>query len=277
MAEAWSNIEVEVIVADYLDMLNTELKGKPFNKTEHRSKIKHLLRNRSNGSIEFKHQNISAVMIKLGLPYIRGYKPLWNYQHILEEKVIEAVTSQKILLEKTFEAFSESLPHTIQISDYSKIIDSPPKSDYILEPEVKYERKPIKINYLEREQKNANLGSKGEEFIVAYEKWRLISEGKEKWADKIEWISKVDDGAGFDILSKNNNGTDRYIEVKTTKLNKETPIFFSKNELEFSLEKKENYHLYRLFNFVDSPKMFCVQGDFDSFCRKEATQFKGYF
>ena len=30
---------------------------------------------RSKGSIEFKHQNVSAVLVDMGLPYIDGYKP----------------------------------------------------------------------------------------------------------------------------------------------------------------------------------------------------------
>jgi hypothetical protein len=65
----------------------------------------------------------------------------------------------------------------------------------------------------------------------------LINQGKEKLAEQVRWISKEEgDGAGFDILSRNLNGTDKYVEVKTTKLAKETPIFFTKNELDFSIE-----------------------------------------
>jgi hypothetical protein len=58
----WSDIEVELIVVDYLSMLQMELAGQPFSKTEHRRKLHPLLNNRSDGSIEFKHQNISAVL-----------------------------------------------------------------------------------------------------------------------------------------------------------------------------------------------------------------------
>ncbi len=121
------------------------------------------------------------------------------------------------------------------------------------------------------------MGSKGELLVLEYEKWRLLSLDKQSLADSIEWISKNDDGAGFDILSKNENGSDRYIEVKTTKLTKDTPIFFSKNEYEFSQDKKKDFHLYRLFNFNETPKMFSVNGSFDDFCSKEAIQFKGRF
>jgi len=277
MSNEWSHIEVELIVSDYLDMLSSELNGKPVNKTEHRSRIRPLLNNRSNGSIEFKHQNISAILIKLGLPYINGYKPRWNYQNILEEELIKLISVKKRSLEQTFFEFADAQPISIPKVDFSRMVDAAPEKNILTEPEVKYERRPIKVNFLEREQRNSILGLKGEELVLQYERWRLKNEGVGKWIDNIEWISKYDDSAGFDILSRNRDGSDRFIEVKTTKLNKDTPIFFSKNELEFSFQKKDKYFLYRLFNFNNDPKLFYLNGDFDSFCRREAIHFKGYF
>ena len=79
----WSREEVEAIVADYLQMLTLELAGQSYGKTEHRKNLQSKLNDRSDGSIEFKHGNISAAMIDLGFPYIRGYKPRVNYQALL--------------------------------------------------------------------------------------------------------------------------------------------------------------------------------------------------
>jgi hypothetical protein len=79
----WSREEVEAIVADYLQMLTMELAGQNFNKTEHRRRLQTKLNGRSDGSIEFKHGNISAAMIDFGFPYIRGYKPRANYQALI--------------------------------------------------------------------------------------------------------------------------------------------------------------------------------------------------
>jgi hypothetical protein len=74
----WSREEVEAIVADYLQMLTMELAGQSYSKTAHRQQLQSKLNNRSDGSIEFKHGNISAALIDLGFPYIRGYKPRTN-------------------------------------------------------------------------------------------------------------------------------------------------------------------------------------------------------
>ncbi|MCB9223196.1 MAG: DUF3883 domain-containing protein [Crocinitomicaceae bacterium] len=276
---AWSNIEVELIVADYFDMLSKELSGQSFKKSEHRKKLLPLLNGRSEGSIEFKHQNISAVLINLGQPYIKGYLPRFNYQIILEDKVIDYLIGHQSI-EKQFKQFAErEIIQPATSKDFTKLIVDPPTANQIVEePVTAYTRNPIKTNYLEKEQRNRSLGLLGEEFVLEYEKWQLTISGKGNLADQVRWISRDDgDGAGFDILSRNPNGTDKYIEVKTTKLGKETPFFFSRNELLFSQDKSKDYHLYRLFNFDQKAKMFVKNGGLDAICNSIPMTFKGYF
>jgi hypothetical protein len=83
----WSREEVALIVADYFSMPHSELLDQPYSKRDHRRALSPLLNERSKGSIEFKHQNISAVMVELGLPYIEGYKPRGNFQALLADGV----------------------------------------------------------------------------------------------------------------------------------------------------------------------------------------------
>src|SRR5580658_8869363 len=97
MLEPWSRIEVEAAVTDYFAMLGKELRGEPFNKAEHNRSLQLLLHGRTKGSIERKHQNISAVLIQLGYPYIDGYKPLGNYQELLRSVVEERISSETTL------------------------------------------------------------------------------------------------------------------------------------------------------------------------------------
>src|SRR5258706_12079264 len=89
MSKAWTREEVEATVADYLDMLTKELTGQLYSKTDHRRRLLRLLDNRTEGAIERKHQNISAILIELHCPWISGYKPLSNYQELLFD-VVEA-------------------------------------------------------------------------------------------------------------------------------------------------------------------------------------------
>jgi hypothetical protein len=276
MSDAWSNTEVELIVADYFNMLSSELKGEAYSKAEHRRALLPLLANRSEGSIEFKHQNISAILINLGQFYIKGYLPRNNYQKILEDKVLEYLI-KKPTFENQFKKFAEKevVPPIAKVN-FEKFVQEVTISAQVSEPEADYLHKnPIKINYLVREQNNRSLGLSGEELVIEYEKWNFIRLGKEKYANQIRWISKDEgDGAGFDILSKNLDGKDKYIEVKTTKLSKENPFFFSRNELLFSQSHADKYNLYRLYNFTDDPKMFIRNGRLDQICNMTPMSFK---
>lgn len=273
----WSELEVDLIVDDYFQMLQEEIKGGKPNKTTHRNRLLSLLNNRTPGSVERKHQNISAVLIKNGYPYINGYKPLNQYQRLLEIKVLQYVSNRQSV-ELTFDSFaSQIVTPQMSVVNYDKWLTEPPKTTIVEEPVANY-YVPKKRNYLELEQKNRSIGFVGEELAFEYEKWRLAQLGEAKLAKEVKWISRDQgDGAGYDILSKKVNGEDLYIEVKTTTLGKDTPIFFSKTENDFSNDYKESFQLYRIFDVKKDPKMFTRNGRFQDICTIEPTNFKGVF
>jgi len=75
----WSEQEVWDTVCSYMAMLKQELRRHSYNKTAYRNELLTKLNNRTQGAIERKHQNISAILFEIGLPYVDGYKPLGNY------------------------------------------------------------------------------------------------------------------------------------------------------------------------------------------------------
>ncbi|MHB8205959.1 protein NO VEIN domain-containing protein [Mucilaginibacter sp.] len=273
----WTDTEVELIVADYFAMLVDELKGLKINKTDHRNAILPLLNNRGKGSVEYKHQNISAVLAEMGLPFIDGYKPAYNFQKSKLIRIVDMYIRAHMGMETLFQKFSDTSPEIINPVNFSSwMVPAPEIKDE--KQKINLTRKPIKVNYLQREQDNRSLGLKGEQLVFEYEKSSLLNFGKSSLADKVEWVSRdLGDGLGFDILSKNLDGTDKYIEVKTTKLSKETPFYFSSNEYNVSIEHGVNYHLYRIFDFIKIPKIFMLNGQFDAFCRMEPTNYIGKF
>ena len=109
MAEVWSETEIDLIVADYFAMVSAELAGQPFNKAERNRALQQLI-SRSRGSIEFKHQNISAVMLGLGQPWIEGYKPAANFQNALVDGVLRWLNAHPDWLVPNEQHF-ESIPH----------------------------------------------------------------------------------------------------------------------------------------------------------------------
>ena len=91
-----------------------------------------------------------------------------------------------------------------------------------------------------------SLGTKGEEFVLWFERRRLEEAGEPGLARDVEHISDTrGDGAGYDIRSFETNGRERLIEVKTTTYGKHHPFIVSVNEVEFSNDFASEYHLYR--------------------------------
>lgn len=58
----------------------------------------------------------------------------------------------------------------------------------------------------------------------------------------------------FDILSFDENGSEKYIEVKTTKGGLSTAFHISEGEIKFSHDYGDKYYLYRLYNFNEKTK-----------------------
>ncbi len=283
MAREWTRIEVEATIADYFAMLQAELRGEPYNKTEHRRHLKRLLHDRSDGAIERKHQNISATLIELGYPYIDGYKPLRNYQQLLYDVVAERVAGDSGLQEIV--ALGVVQPANVpEIEDILSALEDPPKrrrepGRRLADRRRGYGRRPPRprVDYLALEARNSSLGAAGESFVLRFERARLIHAGKDDLADRIEHVSDaVGDHEGFDIRSYEVNGKDRLIEVKTTAYGKETPFYLSRNELETSQERARHYQLYRVFRFRADPALFNVRGALDESCVLDPVQYIGW-
>jgi hypothetical protein len=60
MADDWIRAEVEATVADYFDMLERDVGGLEYNKSEQRRRLSGVLNRRTKGAVERTHQNISA-------------------------------------------------------------------------------------------------------------------------------------------------------------------------------------------------------------------------
>jgi hypothetical protein len=186
MAEDWSREEVEATVADYFDMLEQDLRGRDYNKSAHRRRLADLLNGRTDGAIERKHQNISAILIELGFVYIAGYKPLRNYQQLLFETVLDRLAQSQPLTELVREQVSEPAPVPTVDDILAALVDPPvpdPDRDRYRRTFAR-ERPPTRrgVHYLAMEAANRSLGAAGEEFVLRFEVARLIRVGNEHLA-----------------------------------------------------------------------------------------------
>lgn len=271
--EAWSASEIDLIVADYFAMLEDELSGRPYSKAARNRDLQRLI-DRSRGSIEFKHQNISAVLLGLGQPWIDGYKPAANFQNALVDGVLRWLDARPDWLQpkrptQPSAMVAEPAAPKLWIGPPPTHRNEPPPVDpaFIAAMGRKYD-------VAERDARNRALGKAGEELVLEHERHTLRALGRDDLADKIRWTSVQDgDGYGFDISSFEPDGRERLIEVKTTNGWERTPFHISRNELEVAEHRREEWHLVRLWNFAREPKAFALRPPLAAHAELTATSF----
>jgi hypothetical protein len=256
MSEVWNDMEIDLIVADYFGMLDAEIAGYPFNKSEHNRTLQQLI-TRSRGSIEFKHQNISAIMLGLGQPWIEGYKPATNFQNALVDGVLRWLDVRPDWLVP-----QEQSP-TAMVRETRTLWIGPPPTQRNEPPPVDPEFMAAigrKYDVAERDARNRKLGKAGEELILQHERLTLAQAGREDLADKVRWTAVQDgDGFGFDIASFEPDGRERLIEVKTTNGWERTPFHITRNEISIASARRDDWHLVRVWNFAREPKAFALR------------------
>lgn len=263
----WSDGEIHAIVDDYFDMLRHEQAGEYFSKTEHRRTLMKTV-DRSEGSIERKHMNISAVMASLGLPYINGYKPHKHYQKALFEAV-EARFAQDRQLYSYLAGEDVDQKHQSEesLSESGLTFEDAPTSQEITKRKFSEDIHRIVNRFespAERDARNRALGKAGEEYAFESEKRRLYNLGRKDLSDSVSWIARdKGDGYGYDILSFDGTGKlaeqERWLEIKTTTGPKTTPFFITRNELSISEKRPDIFRLIRLYDFRRQKRAYCLK------------------
>lgn len=248
----WQDDELDAIVADYFAMLTAELSAQPYVKSRHSQALMAQI-GRTHRSVEFKHQNISAVLDVLGLPWIPGYKPKRNYQNAIFGAIERYLTKYPAILEPVAAQAPLALPP-------AEIFVPPPLLTPANGPMPESLRRLVrKFDPVERDHRNRSLGKAGEEFVIDVERRQLIEAGRADLAKKIRWIAAEDgDGAGYDVLSFDVAGRQSLLEVKTTNGSVRTPFFLTRNELALATERPADWRIYRVHLFAKEPRIFTI-------------------
>lgn len=266
VGEDWTEDEVHATVTDYFDMLRLEADGVAYNKSGHNETLRNQLRGRSKASVELKHQNISAILNGMGLPFIQGYKPRGNSQLLLRKAVQDYVFRHSADVIKIVDGLEEV--KTPAQKTYSAVLVESPlmeERQKLVASTRSRLRLPRKFDYAARDEANRKLGRLGEDWVIGYEQHRLTEMGHPELFQSLEWISDTQgDGAGYDILSFESDVLHRYIEVKSTNGGIASSFIVSHNELEFSAEAGDQFYLYRVFQLSGEPKLFILRGDLSS-------------
>lgn len=78
-SQVWTDAENDLIVWDYFALLADDVAGRPYKKAQQRPQLLLPFNNRSDGPVEFKHQSINVVLKALGVVWLTGCKPAFNF------------------------------------------------------------------------------------------------------------------------------------------------------------------------------------------------------
>jgi Protein NO VEIN, C-terminal len=257
-------------VDEYFAHLELDLSKKPFNKAQLYRRISEKI-GRTPSSVEFKFHNISAVLDECGLDWISGLAPLRNFQKMLADVISEKRDRiENIELIETPNGFEDLA---------SLYFEAPPERSQEQADLPEFMKRLVrKFDPIARELRMKTIGDAGEQLIFEYEKRFLFGNDRADLSKNVRWVSKEEgDGAGYDILSFDMRGKEKFIEVKTTVGGNRTPFFISRNEHEFALEKSANFHLYRVFNFRKGPRAFQLAGPLENYVRLSTETFRADF
>lgn len=119
----------------------------------------------------------------------------------------------------------------------------------VLEPEAFYRAK----------KEAERIGELGEIYVLSHEKRKLNRRGQTDLVSKVRRVSLENVAAGFDILSFDEMGNEKYIEVKASKSYR-SAFELTANELKTAEHHRNSYWIYHITDIEsDSPKVVEIQ------------------
>lgn len=277
--EPWTETEIDAILKDYFEMLRLEQCGERFNKAAHRRRLAESIE-RDDSAMQYKYQNISAILAELGIPFIQGYKPLRRYQAALAAAVDAHLRKADHLHGflvgegRPEPSSSESVEFPLTAEQIR--IEKPPGPAEVPKDD-RMRRVVRRHDPARRDARNRRLGTAGERLVLRHERHRLRVASLDDLAERVRWIARDEgDGAGFDILSFDSDGRELWLEVKTTTGPSTTPFYLTENEHRVSEENRDRYILLRLYDFRTAPSAYCLQPPLQDYLRLDLACYRAH-
>src|SRR5690554_6031866 len=116
------------------------------------------------------------------------------------------------------------------------------------------------IDFETQYKNNKSIGTIGEDLIYNREKEFFIKNNQGYIANEVKkTIETIGNTAPYDIEYRFENGSVKYIEVKSTTGDLTSNFFISEQEIDFARENKNSYFLYRVYNIDISNLSFNLE------------------
>lgn len=238
----------ETLLANMLENLIAELINKNILKDEALTLKKKL-------EIEYQNIRMYGLQIHRSIYYTNRFdkiNQLLNNSSSTEvKKNLEAppiISEQYIPIESQEKTVTIELKIEEEEKDISEIFKPTTNSNQKTEPS-KVARISPKADFENLSKLRHSIGTLGEEFIYQEEKRKLNNKGLVNLSERVQWISKESDSYGYDIKSFHEDGSSKYIEVKTTTEGGKTPFYLSELELNALDRLHPNYIICRVYDF----------------------------
>lgn len=268
----WNEAEIAGAIDLYFGMLDREIRGESFVKMERYRRFCERFPRRNVKAIERKCQNIAACLFEFGSPLVSGLRPRGNYQAALRLAAMERLDERAAILEAHASAPAPP-PAPASLEAIDEIPGFPSRRP---RPETAAANPRPPIDFAAREQANRSLGIAGERWTMEFERLRLADLGRADLAEQVRHVSLEEgDGCGFDILSfDHRSGRERLIEVKTTRAGIWTPFHLTRNEVEISRRRRDEFHLYRLHSYGRRTRLYILAGAMHEECDLDPTVYR---
>ena len=189
-----------------------------------------------------KEYNIDELNDEILTKDLKEYIKL--YSSIVDDPNAESLD---IIAETTIDELSKPVKEKI-IIDY----EIP-----LFEPRERGNKKPRKISTVvqskkkRRTQQSKKIGLAGEMHVYQYEYNKLIRLDKKDLANKIKKHFENYEYPGWDITSYNANGSEIYIEVKSTKGTSINQLEITSNEWNSAVKENKKYYIYLVNNALN--------------------------
>ncbi|MGD8688779.1 MAG: DUF3883 domain-containing protein, partial [Gammaproteobacteria bacterium] len=253
-----------LLTHDYLSLLLEDVERGEADAAAFLQRLRERFSERNPDDLRLAAREVSTILCEMGLPFLASFPPVAGHSPTLARAVEGFVGTNPDWVDRLwlpFDSASADLPD--RLVDPKAVHQPAPereKGQDVWTPR-RSEASGGYADFVLREASDWGLQAAGVRFALAFESARLRDLGAADRAEAIEVASGVGQaGLGYDLKVPEPGGGHRLISVKTTSYGARFPFLVSTAELACSHSNREAFHLYRVYDFARSPRLFILQG-----------------
>jgi len=253
----WNEAEQDLVVGDYLVMLDKVMTGRAYDPANHQRALR-FVTNRSGGAITFLQGEISAVLTLIGLPTLNDHPPRWDFGDGLVESVDRFLSARPGVLKALAQP-----PALLGRAAAPILAEGAPSQVPPTPAGGRAERLVAKFDPAARDQEARLLARIGVAAALVHEQRRLEDRGRPDLAAQVRLamppINGQEGDDGCDLVSFSRTGAPRRIVVKTTTGGPATPYRLTPAEETLREAQPEAFVVHRLYDVAREARVFRVR------------------